>query len=79
MTSLNGENIAFWGCLGISVLLLAGITATMIVLAISRRCGKDYESEDIGCNLILEVIWLAVPAIIIAIMMATLIFYMVDP
>ncbi len=78
MTSFNGVCIAFWGCLGISVVLLVGITLAMIFFAVSKRCGNENVSTDIDDNLLLEVIWLVVPAIIIAIMMAGLTLYLID-
>jgi len=64
MDPVKGVDLAFWYILGISVVLLIGITAVMIVFAVKYRRSKNPHPADIRDNLNLEVIWTAIPTVI---------------
>ena len=64
MDPVRGIDLAFWYILGISVLLLVGITAVMIYFAIRYRRSKNPTPADIRDNLNLEVVWTVIPTII---------------
>ena len=64
MDPVRGVDLAFWYILGISVLLLIGITVVMIVFAIKYRRSKNPVPSDIRDNLNLEVVWTVLPTLI---------------
>jgi cytochrome c oxidase subunit II len=64
MNPVRGIDQAFWYILGISVVLLVGITAVMILFAIIYRRSKHPVSADIRGNWKLEVIWTVIPTLI---------------
>lgn len=64
MDPVRGVDLAFWYILGISVLLLVGITAVMIYFVIRYRRSKHPDPVDIRDNLNLEVVWTVLPTLI---------------
>jgi cytochrome c oxidase subunit 2 len=61
---VSGVNQAFLYILGLSIVLLIGITITMIYFVVKYRRSKHPEPADIRGNWMLEVAWTAVPSII---------------
>lgn len=57
-------DIAFWYILGISLVLLIGITVTMIVFVVKYERHKHPEPADIRGNWKLETAWMVIPTII---------------
>ena len=58
MDPVRGIDLAFWYILGISVLLLVGITAVMIYFTIRYRRSKNPTPADIRDNLNLyRILW----------------------
>lgn len=64
MDPVTGVDIAFWYILGISILVLIGITFLMIYFSIKYRRSKHPVSVDIRDNWMLETVWTVIPAII---------------
>jgi cytochrome c oxidase subunit 2 len=64
MDPVRGVDLAFWYILGISALLLVGITVVMIYFVIKYRRSKHPDPVDIRDNLNLEVVWTILPTII---------------
>lgn len=64
MSSVTGIDIAFWYILGISIVVLIGITVVMIVFAIKYRRSKNPIPADIRGNWMLETVWTVIPSII---------------
>lgn len=64
MNPVRGIDQAFWYILGISVVLLVGITTVMITFAIIYRRSKHPVSADIRGNWKLEVLWTVIPTLI---------------
>ena len=64
MTPVQGVDQAFWYILGISVVLLFGITVVMIYFVVKYRRSKNPVATDIRDNYTLEIIWTIVPTII---------------
>jgi len=64
MNPVKGVDIAFWYILGLSILILIGITATMIIFAVKYRRSKNPIPADIRDNWMLEIVWTVVPTII---------------
>ena len=64
MDPVRGVDLAFWYILGISLLLLVGITAVMIYFVIRYRRSKHPDPVDIRDNLNLEVVWTVLPTLI---------------
>lgn len=64
MDPVRGVDLAFWYILGISVLLLIGITVVMIFFVIKYRRSKNPEPADIRDNLNLEVVWTVLPTLV---------------
>jgi cytochrome c oxidase subunit II len=50
---------------GISVVLLLGITATMIYFVFKYNRKKGHQPVDIHGNVILEIIWIAIPTVLV--------------
>lgn len=59
-----GVDRAFYYILGFSLVLLVGITVTMIVFVVKYRHDKHPEASDIRGNWKLEVVWTVIPSII---------------
>jgi len=64
MTPVQGVDQAFWYILGVSIVLLFGITAVMIYFVIRYRRSRNPVSADIRDNYLLEIIWTIVPTLI---------------
>jgi len=64
LNPLAGVDQAFLYILGFSILLLTGITITMIVFVVKYRRSKNPDPEDIRGNWKLEVVWTVIPSII---------------
>ena len=63
-TPVAGVNQAFYYILGCSLVLLLGITVTMIWFVVKYRRSKHPEPSDIRGNWKLEVLWTVIPSII---------------
>ncbi len=50
---------------GLSVVLLLGITATMIYFVVKYNRKKGHQPKDIHGSVILETIWIAIPTVIV--------------
>jgi len=64
MNPVKGIDLAFWYILGVSIILLVGITVVMIAFTIIYRRSKHRESADIRGNWKLELIWTVIPTLI---------------
>lgn len=64
MTPVQGVDQAFWYILGISVVLLFGITAVMVYFVVRYRRSKHPVAADIRDNYPLEIVWTIVPTLI---------------
>ncbi len=64
MTPVQGVDLAFWYILGISIILLFGITVVMVWFVIKYRRGKNPVASDIRDNYPLEIVWTVVPTLI---------------
>ncbi|WPD23805.1 MAG: cytochrome c oxidase subunit II [Candidatus Electrothrix scaldis] len=64
MSPVEGVDRVFWYILGISFVLLIGITAAMIVFAVKYRRSKHPVPATFRDNWKLEIIWTIVPTII---------------
>ncbi len=64
MNPVRGIDQAFWYILGVSVVLLVGITVVMVTFAIIYRRSKHPVSADIRGNWKLEVVWTVIPTLI---------------
>ena len=64
MNPVQGVDQAFWYILGISAVLLLGITVVMIYFVVRYRRAKNPNPADIRGNFLLEVIWTAIPTLI---------------
>lgn len=64
MTPVQGVDQAFWYILGISVVLLFGITVVMIYFVVKYRRSKNPVASDIRDNYPLEIIWTIIPTLI---------------
>lgn len=64
MTPVQGVDLAFWYILGISVVLLFGITAVMVYFVVRYRRGRHPVASDIRDNYTLEIIWTVIPTLI---------------
>ena len=64
MTPVQGVDQAFWYILGISMLLLFGITVVMIYFVIRYRRSRNPVPTDLRDNYKLEVIWTIIPTLI---------------
>lgn len=64
MTSVQGVDQAFWYILGISVVLLFGITAVMVYFVFRYRRSKNPVAADIRDNYPLEIVWTIIPTLI---------------
>lgn len=64
MTPVQGVDQAFWYILGISIVLLFGITAVMVFFVIRYRRSIHPEPADIRDNMLLELFWTLIPTLI---------------
>ncbi len=64
MNPVHGVDLAFWYILGISVVLLFGITAVMVVFVIRYRRSRHPEPANIRDNALLEIVWTIIPTLI---------------
>ncbi len=64
MTPVQGVDQAFWYILGISIVLLFGITVVMVYFVVKYRRSKNPVASDIRDNYPLEIIWTIVPTLI---------------
>lgn len=64
MNPVKGVDIAFWYILGLSIIILIGITVAMIYFAVKYRRSKHPVPADIRDNWMLETVWTVVPTII---------------
>lgn len=64
MNPVQGVDQAFWYILGISAVLLLGITVVMVYFVIRYRRSRNPVPSDIRDNLLLEVTWTIIPTFI---------------
>lgn len=64
MTPVQGVDLAFWYILGISVVLLFGITAVMVYFVVRYRRSRHPVASDIRDNYKLEILWTIIPTLI---------------
>lgn len=64
MNPVQGVDQAFWYILGISAVLLCGITVVMVYFAIRYRRSKNPVPSDIRDNYVLELTWTIIPTLI---------------
>lgn len=64
MSAVQGVDLAFWYILGISVVLLFGITAVMVYFVIRYRRSRHPVPADIRDNYTLEILWTIIPTLI---------------
>ena len=64
MNPVQGVDQAFWYILGISGVLLLGITIVMIYFVVRYRRSKNPVPSDIRDNYLLEVAWTIIPTLI---------------
>jgi cytochrome c oxidase subunit 2 len=64
MTPVQGVDLTFWYILGISVVLLIGITTVMVYFVVKYRRSKNPVASDIRDNYKLEIIWTIIPTLI---------------
>lgn len=64
MTPVQGVDQAFWYILGISAVLLFGITAVMVYFVVRYRRSKNPVAADIRDNYPLEIAWTIIPTLI---------------
>ena len=64
MTPVQGVDQAFWYILGVSIILLSGITIVMVYFVFRYRRSKNPVATDIRDNYPLEIIWTVVPTLI---------------
>jgi cytochrome c oxidase subunit 2 len=64
MNPVHGIDQAFWYILSISIVLLFGITAVMVIFVIKYRRSRNPVPEDIRDNMRLELFWTVIPTLI---------------
>jgi cytochrome c oxidase subunit 2 len=64
MSPAHDVDLAFWYIVGISLLLLFGITAVMVIFVVRYRRSRHPVPEDIRDNLALEIVWTVIPTLI---------------
>jgi cytochrome c oxidase subunit II len=64
MTPVQGVDQAFWYILGVSTVLLFGITIVMVYFVVKYRRSKNPVPSDIRDNYPLEIIWTIIPTLI---------------
>lgn len=64
MNPVQGVDQALWYILGISIILLLGITSVMVYFVVRYRRSKHPVPADIRGNLLLELVWIVIPTFI---------------
>ena len=64
MTPVQGVDLTFWYILGISIVLLFGITVVMVWFVVKYRRSRNPVAADIRDNYKLEIIWTVIPTLI---------------
>jgi len=64
MSPVQGVDLAFWYILGISIVLLTGITVVMVYFVVKFRRSRNPVASDIRDNYKLEIIWTIIPTLI---------------
>lgn len=64
MTPVQGVDQALWYILGISIVLLFGITVAMVYFVVKYRRSKNPVASDIRDNYKLEILWTIIPTLI---------------
>ena len=64
MTPVQGVDQAFWYILGVSIVLLFGITVVMVYFVVKYRRSKNPVASDIRDNYPLEIFWTIIPTLI---------------
>ena len=64
MIPVQGVDQAFWYILGVSVVLLFGITVVMIYFVVRYHRSRNPVASDIRDNYMLEIIWTIIPTLI---------------
>ncbi len=64
MTPVQGVDRTFWYILGISIILLFGITVMMVCFVVKYRRSKNPVPSDIRDNYKLEIVWTIIPTLI---------------
>jgi cytochrome c oxidase subunit II len=64
MTPVQGVDLAFWYILGISIVLLFGITVVMVYFVVKYRRSNNPVASDLRDNYKLEIIWTVIPTLI---------------
>lgn len=64
MNPVHGVDQAFWYILSISIVLLFGITAVMVIFVVKYRRSRNPVPEDIRDNMLLELFWTLIPTLI---------------
>ncbi len=64
MTPVQGVDQALWYILGISIVLLLGITVAMVYFVVKYRRSKNPVASDIRDNYKLEIFWTIIPTLI---------------
>jgi cytochrome c oxidase subunit II len=64
MTPVQGVDLTFWYILGISMVLLFGITVVMVWFVVKYRRSRNPVAADIRDNYKLEIIWTVIPTLI---------------
>lgn len=65
MNPVKGVDIAFWYILGVSILILIGITAAMIIFAVKYRRSKNpVPTSNVRDHWLLETVWTVIPTLI---------------
>ena len=64
MTPVQGVDLTFWYILGISIVLLCGITVVMVWFVVKYRRSRNPVAADIRDNYKLEIIWTIIPTLI---------------
>lgn len=64
MTPVQGVDLTFWYILGISIVLLFGITVVMVWFVVKYRRSRNPVAADIRDNYKLEIFWTVIPTII---------------
>lgn len=64
MTPVQGVDQALWYILGISIVLLFGITVAMVYFVVKYRRSKNPVASDIRDNYKLEIFWTIIPTLI---------------
>jgi cytochrome c oxidase subunit 2 len=64
-TLSSSVDSVFLFILGISLVLLVGVTATMVLFAVRFRRSRHAQAENIEGNLTLEIVWTVIPTLLV--------------